>query len=98
MLDRLREVSAEQRKATLDHAIDVMVATLDDRRDPVGEYRLAMLVGPNAWPRWCAGTVAGAKASSRPPNRGDPSSGAAPPATSHGTGTIDPKTIRPRKP
>lgn len=97
LLDHLRPLPVERRRATLDHAIDVMVATLRAEGKPVGEYRLAMLAGDRAWHRWCAGTVAGAAKGSRPSARGDPSGDTAPPAT-HGTGTIDPKSIRPRKP
>ena len=99
LLDHLRPLPADRRKPALDHAIDVMVAELRREGRPVNDYRLGMLAGGRSWHRWSAGTVAGAQAQgSRPAARGDPSSGAAPPAATHGTGTIDPRTIKPRKP
>lgn len=70
LMDHLRPISSEMRRSTLDRAIDVMVATFGAESRPVGDYRMAMLAGPNAWSRWRDGTVAGAGA--RPEVRAGP--------------------------
>ena len=93
LLDHLRPIDAGERMAVLDRAIDVMLATLDARRDPVGEYRMAMLSGEKAWARWRDGTVAGARGRDGPAGR---ATGRAPPARIDSTDEIDPTTIRPR--
>lgn len=93
LLDHLRPIDAGERRAVLDRAIDVMLATLDARRDPVGEYRMAMLSGEKAWARWRDGTVAGARGRDGPAGR---ATGRAPPARIDSTDEIDPTTIRPR--
>ena len=93
LLDHLRPIDAGERRAVLDRAIDVMLATLDARRDPVGEYRMAMLSGEKAWARWRDGTVAGARCRDGPAGR---ATGRAPPARIDSTDEIDPTTIRPR--
>lgn len=61
LMDHLRPIPVDDRRAVLDHAIDVMVSTLAADGAPVDEYRMGMLAGPRSWSRWRDGSVAGAK-------------------------------------
>lgn len=63
--DRLRPIAESERRAALDHCLDVLIARAKAKPN-VGELRIGMLAGENAWRRWLAETVESAEADARP--------------------------------
>jgi hypothetical protein len=57
LLARLRETDELDRRETLDHCLDVLIAAAAAKGD-VGMLRIGMLAGDRSWSQWRLGTVA----------------------------------------
>lgn len=77
LLGRLRATDERERRETLDHCLDVLIAHAKAAAD-VGMLRVGMLAGDRSWERWRLGTVAsvsGPRDGPRPSGGGGPRRG-----------------------
>lgn len=69
LLGRLRATDERERRETLDHCLDVLIAHAKAVPD-VGMLRVGMLAGDRSWERWRLGTVASVSGPRDGPPRG----------------------------
>lgn len=69
LLGKLRRVDERERRQTLDHCLDVLIAAARAAND-VGMLRVGMLAGEASWDQWRLATVESVSRPRAPPGRG----------------------------